>query len=289
MIDPGLENKVVLITGANHGIGAATAKALAGQGVKVFITYYRSESPHTEQELEKARQGEPGGPLLYHALQQQSVDHVLSSIRSKGGVACAEEIDLGKPENIDQLFTVCEKELGPVDILINNHAHCDLETFDPESVTNEGFKISLSTAESIDRHFDVNAKACALMMQQYLARHIDRKAEWGRIISLTTVLAHAWNISYAASKRALVSYTLSAAQEMGKYGTTANVVCPGATQTGYITPEEERRCVARTPLKRLGLPEDIADVIVFLASEQAHWLTGQLIYASGGFSIFMKE
>lgn len=289
MIDPKLEGKVALVTGANHGIGAATAKALAAQGAKVFISYYRSKTPHSEQELEKARQSEVGGPTLYHALQQQSADHVLSSIRSSGGTAVAEEIDLGNPQNIDNLFTSCENKLGPVDILINNHAHCDLETFDPQSVREEGFKISLSTMESIDRHFAVNARACALMMQQYLKRHIDRKADWGRIISLTTVLVHPNNISYAASKRALVSYTLSAAAEMGKYGITANVVCPGATQTGYITPEEERRCVSRTPLGRLGFPEDIADVIVFLASEQAHWLTGQLIYASGGFSIFMNE
>ena len=127
------------------------------------------------------------------------------------------------------------------------------------------------------------------MIREYIQRHIDRQANWGRIINLTTVLGHGANISYAASKRALVSYSMSAAEELGKYGVTVNVVCPGATQTGYITPENEEWIVKKTPLGRLGNSEDIADVITFLASEQARWLTGQLIYASGGFLRFMSE
>ena len=127
------------------------------------------------------------------------------------------------------------------------------------------------------------------MMREYIQRRIDRQANWGRIINLTTVLGHAANVSYAASKRALVSYSMSAAEELGKYGVTVNVVCPGATQTGYITPENEEWHVKRNPLGRLGYSEDIADVITFLTSEQARWLTGQLIYASGGFLRFLSE
>ena len=123
-------------------------------------------------------------------------------------------------------------------------------------------------------------------MREYLHRHIERGCRWGRIISLTTVFAHSWNISYAASKRALVSYTQTAAAEMGKYGITANIVCPGATQTGYISPENEEKLASQTRLGRVGQPEDIADVIVFLASEQARWVTGQLIYVSGGFLMY---
>jgi len=127
------------------------------------------------------------------------------------------------------------------------------------------------------------------MMREYLQRYISRKTQWGRIVNLTTVRAHPRNVSYAASKQALLSYSLSAALEMGKYGITVNVVCPGATQTGYISPENEPWIVQRTPLGRLGTPEDVADVIVFLVSEQAHWLTGQLIYASGGFVYYSHE
>jgi 3-oxoacyl-[acyl-carrier protein] reductase len=289
MIDPKLEGKVALVTGANHGIGASTAKVLAGQGVRVFMAYYRAESPYSEDELETARRTERGGPFRYHALQQQGPEHVLDAIHADGGTAVAEHVDLGDPEAAVSLVDRCENALGPVDILINNHAHCELETFDPAVEESHGFNVAVTDKEGMDLHYAVNARASALMMKEYLKRHIDRQATWGRIISLTTALAHAWNISYAASKRALVSYTLSAAQEMGKYGITANVVCPGATQTGYIGAEEERRCVARTPLGRLGTPDDVADAILLLVSEQAHWLTGQLIYASGGFSMFMRE
>jgi 3-oxoacyl-[acyl-carrier protein] reductase len=289
MIDPQLEGKVALVTGANHGIGAATAKALADQGAKVFISYYIPESPYSECELNEARQAGAGGAVLYDAMQQQPPDAIIDVIRSGGGTVAAAEFDLGETENIARLFNRCEGQLGPVDVLIVNHTHCVLETFDPAAVREERFRISLTTAEGIDRHFAVNARACALMMREYLERHIARKGRSGRIITLTTVLSHSRNISYAASKRAIVSYTLSGALEMGKYGVTCNVVCPGATQTGYITPESEKQLIAQTPLGRLGQPEDVADVIVFLASEQAHWLTGQLIYASGGFLTYLSE
>jgi 3-oxoacyl-[acyl-carrier protein] reductase len=283
MIEPQLDGKVALVTGANHGIGAATAKALAAQGTKVFITYYIPDCPYSEQELRQALCAGVGGDLLYHAMQQQSGEAVVEAIHSRGGIAAAREFDLGDVDNITKLFDLCELELGPVDILINNHTHCRSETFDPASVQDG---VVLTTAEGIDRHFAVNARACALMMREHLQRHIAREAQWGRIINLTTVLVHPGQVSYAASKRALVSYSLSAADEMGSYGITVNVICPGATQTGYLTPENERRCAENTPLGRIGQPEDVADVIVFLASEQAHWLTGQLIYASGGFLIY---
>lgn len=286
MIDPQLNGKVAIITGANHGIGAATAKSFAAQGVKVFITYYLPECSYSKDELEEARKSGVGGDSLYCAMQQQSGETVVDDIRSIGGTTVAHEFDLGNVNNIIKLFDLCEKELGPVDVLINNHTHCVPETFDPSSVQDG---IVLTNAESIDRHFSVNARACALMMREYLHRYIDRKATSGRIINLTTVLGHAQNVSYAASKRALVSYSMSAAEEMGKFGVTVNVVCPGATQTGYITPENEEWIVHQTPLGRLGYPDDVADVITLIASEQGRWLTGQLIYASGGFLRFMSE
>lgn len=289
MIDPQLDGRVAVVTGANHGIGAATAKALATQGAKVFVTYYLPDCPYSGQELEEARRTGVGGDKLMHAMWQQSGKVVLNDIISQGGNAAAQEFDLGNIDNIVKLFDICESELGPVDILINNHDHCIPETFDPALVTDEPPEVFLISAEGIDRHFAVNTRACALMMREYLHRFITREASWGRIINLTTVLGHSRNVSYAASKRALVSYSMSAAQEMGKYGITVNVICPGATQTGYITPENEVRLIAQTPLKRIGLPEDVADVIVFVSSEQARWLTGQLIYASGGFLMYLNE
>ena len=289
MIDPKLKDKVVLITGANHGIGAGTAKALAIQGARIFITYYITDSPFSTDELQEARENGIGGLPLYFALQQQSGEVVASEIRRQGGIVAVKEADLGDVTNIPILFDACEEKIGPVDILINNHTYDVFDTFDPELVEKNDFGIHLINTDNIDRHLAVNARACALLMEEYLQRYISRGAQSGRIINLTTVLAHERNVSYAASKHALVSYSMSAAKEIGKYGITVNVVCPGATQTGYITPENEEQITNWTPLKRVGYPEDVADVIVFLASEQAHWVTGQLIYASGGFLMYMHE
>lgn len=284
MIDPQLADRVVLITGANHGIGAATARAFAAQRAKVFITYYREVCRFTEKELQQARSAGIGGPALYAANQQQAPGPLIQEIVAQGGTAVAREADLGDPENIPRLFEQCEGELGPVDVLVDNHTHCVLETFDPGRVTDQGYGIHLTTAAGIDAHFDVNVRAYVLLMAEYLKRYLARHAHWGRIINLSTDAAHNHpaNISYAASKHAIESYSRSAACEMGPYGITVNVVAPGPIQTGYITPQFEADIARDTPLGRVGRPEDVADVIVFLASEQARWLTGQLLYVGGG-------
>ena len=293
MIDPILANKVVLITGANHGIGAATARAFAAQGTRVFITYYREPCSYSEGELRKAREAGIGGIPLYRAMQQQSAEPLVNDIRSKGGIATAYEVDLGDASSIPTLFDKCESELGPVDILVNNHTYCVLETFDPELTTGTDWDthligpdnvVQLVSADIIDAHFIINARAYALMMSEYTTRYLKRKAKWGRIINISTDAAHAHiaNVSYAASKHAIESYSRSAAMELGKYGITVNIVVPGPIQTGYITPKIEARIATDTPLSRAGQPEDVADVIVFTASEQARWLTGQLIYVGGG-------
>jgi 3-oxoacyl-[acyl-carrier protein] reductase len=284
MIDPKLEDKVVLITGANHGIGAATAQAFSAQGAKVFITYYREKSPYTPEKLEAARAEDVGGPELYWARQQMTPDELIKDIKAQGGMAYAREANLADSANIPLLFDLCEQHLGPVDVLVNNHTYCVLETFDPARVTEVGFPVSLPSTKVIDAHFAINARAYTLLMSEYAQRYIVRQAEWGRIINLSTDAAHAHesNVSYAASKHAIESYTRSAARELGQYGITVNVVAPGPTQTGYITPEAEVELCAGTPLGRLGEPEDIADAIIFLASEQGHWITGQLLYVGGG-------
>ena len=284
MIDLQIEEKVVLITGANHGIGAAAAKAFTAQGAKVFLTYFREPCEHTPAELESAQASGKGGVLLYRANQQQTAESVLESISSFGGTATAKEIDLSDTRNIPLLFNYCENALGPVDILVNNHTYCALDTFDPAMETTEGFGIHTITADDININCAINTRSYALMMSEYTRRFLEREAETGRIINLSTDAAHAHesNVSYAASKHAIESYSRSAAVELGRYGITVNIVAPGPIQTGYLTPEEETHIAANTPLRRIGKPEDVADVVVFLASEQARWLTGQLIYVGGG-------
>ncbi len=284
MIDPQLDGRVVLVSGANHGIGAAAAKALSLQGARVFITYYRPPCRYTQKQLDEAAQRGIGGDVLYCAGQQETPDALLDEIRAGGGEAAAREIDLADESNIPGLFDLVENDLGPVDILVCNHTHCVLETFDPALTSTEGSGVFLTTASSIDRHFQINARAYALLALEYFQRYLERKASRGRIINISTDAAHAHvaNVSYAASKHAIESYSRSAALEMGKYGITVNVVAPGPIQTGYITPKAATGIAAGTPLGRVGVPQDVADVIVFLASEQAHWMTGQLLYVGGG-------
>lgn len=284
MIVTGLKNKVVLITGVNnpHGIGAATAKAFATEGAAVFVTYLRLPD-------EKSTTSVPG-EAFYRTQNTKTADEVITAIHERGGKIEAWEADLAEPAVIPQLFDRVEQVFGPVDILINNAAHCDPDTFLPQSQLGSNsravdeFPMNTITADKHDRHFAVNSRAVALMMAEYARRYIEQGARWGRIINVSTDGASGFSseISYGASKHALESYSRAAASEFGKYGITVNTVSLGAVQTGWISLELEKEEASHIPLQRVGQPEDVADVIIFFASEQARWVTGQLLYVGGG-------
>jgi len=293
MIDPGLNNKTVLVTGGNNpsGIGAATARAFAAQGAAVFIHYFRQP---LEGQGGVKEQGAPNAPGLRFFLTQQSksAEEVIQAIRTQGGQAESWECNLAEPNAIPILFDRVENEFGRVDVLVNNAADYLADTFLPAktlegddlTLWENGPFVSTISAESHNRHFAVNTRAVALMMAEFARRHIERNRSWGRIINISADCS--WGcpaeISYRASKHALESYSRSAAAELGPYGITVNIVSPGPVQTGYITPQMEEGLIGDIPLRRVGQPEDIADVIVFLASEQARWVTGQLITVHGG-------
>lgn len=287
MIDAGLDGKVVLITGANHGIGAATAKAFAKQGAKVFINYLRISPEMYGVSEEEAKNAVLPGLPLYHAKRMLTASMVVREIREDGGESESLEADLADPDTIPMLFDVAEEKFGHVEILINNAAYWETDTFIPQIkasfIPNEITKPTI-TKETHDKHFAVNSRAVALMMAEFARRHVKRRARWGRIINISTDGASAFSgeISYGASKHAMESYSRAAAKELGKYGITINIIAPGPIQTGYISGKAEEEIIPSIPMERLGKPEDIADAIIFFASEQASWITGQLIYVAGG-------
>ena len=292
MIDPGLKDKVALITGANNpfGIGAAIARAFASHGTNVFIHYFRQTTELSDNK-QNIRESQNPGLAFFFKQQAKTADEVLSSIRDAGGNAESWEGDLREPENVHRLFEQAEKTFGHVDILVNNAAEYIADTFFPfgtlrekTEVWEEGPTTSTINEESHDRHFAVNSRAVVILMSKFAGRIIERQRRWGRIINISADCA--WGapmeISYRASKYALESYSRSAAAELGPHGITVNIVSPGPVQSGYIPSEAEGTLITDIPLKRIGQPEDIANAVVFFASEQAAWITGQLLFVHGG-------
>lgn len=304
MIDPGLIDKVALVTGANNplGIGAAIARALASQGARIFLHYYRQgrDQISQEQQNEQGPCDPPPDPLgqqtepgleLYFAQQAKNAGEVVASIRQAGGAAEAWEGDLREAGTVDNLFQQAEAAFGQVDILVNNAAEYLADTFLPatspgveETLWEGGPVLSTIDPASHDRHFAVNSRAVALLTARFARHIIERGTHWGRVINISADCA--WGspreISYRASKYALESYSRSAAAELGPHGITVNVVSPGPVQSGYISAEMEDHLVQEIPLRRIGHPEDIADTVVFFSSQQASWITGQVIFVHGG-------
>jgi 3-oxoacyl-[acyl-carrier protein] reductase len=266
MIDTKLKDKTALITGGSTGIGKATTLAFATQGTKVVIHYLGR----------KIDVEEPFQPEYYGFSGTQGALELADRIRGNGGKATVAEANLCVPEAIPGLFDEAERAFGRVDILVNNAAHCEL----PDDIFS-------ATVSNIERHFAVNTRATVLTISEFVKRHKTSDRNWGRIINLSTDAAQAFGtqISYGASKAAIEAYTRSIAWEVGHLGITVNTVAPGPVQTGWMNAELVEKVLPDIPLGRVGTPEDIADVIVFLASDQARWLTGQVIKVSGGHNL----
>lgn len=271
MIDPGLSGRVALVTGANQGIGAAVATALAAQGTRVLLTYWRLPTDDPAQD--------GGYPAAYSELRAQTADAVVEQIRTTGGEADSVEADLVDPITPARLYDHAESVFGPVEILVNNASGWLADTFLPPQRDRFGRLLRTVDADSYERQFAVDARAAALLIAELARRHVERGASWGRIIGLTSGGPSGFpqEVSYGAAKAAQENYTMSAAHELGPYGITANLVHPPPTDTGWVTPEVEAAVRASGPLRRVAQPSDVAEVVTFLASEQARYVTAQLV------------
>jgi len=257
---------VAIVTGANHGIGAATACTLAAGGCAVVCAYWLLDDPV-----------DPGLPDAYRRHRAADAEHVLAAIRDRGGRAIAVTEDLRDPDAAVRLFDAAESALGPVDILINNASGWVADTFTPAPVDRHGRRLGPVTAATWSQQFGVDAMAPALLIAEFARRHTDRGATWGRIIGLTSggELGFPQEVSYGAAKAAQTNYTMSAAVELATRGVTANMVYPPVTDTGWVT-DSVRQSVSDSGW-HIASPDEVAHVIAYLASDAAALITGNVI------------
>ncbi|MFW6195093.1 MAG: SDR family NAD(P)-dependent oxidoreductase [Chloroflexota bacterium] len=263
-----LKGRVAIVTGANHGIGAATAEALAACGARILVTYLRLNDPV-----------DPGVPESYRENRARDARGVVASIRRSGGETVAMEADLADPAVIGQLFDTAEEQLGPVDILVNNATGWLADTFVGDRNDRLGRNLLRASAQTFDQQFAVDARGAALMISEFVRRHEDRKADWGRIVGLTSGGPQGFpgEVSYGAAKAALENYIMSAAFELAPYGITANVVYPPVTDTGWVTEEVLKGVDANPRMFHIVKPEEVAAVIAYLVSDLAWLVTGNVI------------
>src|SRR5437764_2626905 len=235
-----LSGKVALVTGGSRGIGAAIARRLAADGAKVVVNYARSAA---------------------------AADQVVADIRKAGGDAVAVRADVGDPAEIPPLVEAVKKHFGRLDVLVNNAAIMK-RAFLPEV-----------TAELIDAHFNVNVRGY-LLCAKHAAELLPAGGCIINVASAISRMAYPGAVVYTATKGAIDVMTRVLAAELGPRGIRANVVAPGSTITDMNseksgkTREEAEQEIAVTALRRQGLPEDIADAVAFLATDDARWVTG---------------
>ena len=245
-----LQGKVAIVTGVSKGIGAGIAKGLGAAGAAVVVNYSSSK---------------------------KGADRVVAEITGKGGKAIAVQGDMSKAADVQRLFEETKQAFGSLDVLVNN---AGVFKFEPiEAVTENEFH----------REFNTNVLGPILTIQEAL-KHFG--PEGGSVINISSIASFnptQNSLVYAATKSALDSITRVLSRELGPRKIRVNTIAPGGVETegmhriGVIGSDLETQTVAQTPLGRFGQPEDIARVAVFLASEDAGWVTGERMTVSGGY------
>lgn len=270
MINYGLKNRVALITGANNpqGIGATTALAFAREGAKVVLVYKKIFRPFDKNKTDK------NGTDRYFEANAGNADIVESKLKGINADYIILESDISNEDDVKAIYSTVMDRYARIDILVNNAAEGDMDGLDT---------IEKITPNVIDDTFAVNVRGSIMMTREM----INHRGDYGRIINLSTDASQvfAGQITYGASKATLEALTRSIALEVAKYGITVNCVAPGPTQTGWIDEDLEKAVLPIIPMNQLIEPEDIAETILFLASEQARMITGQVIKVSGGHAL----
>jgi 3-oxoacyl-[acyl-carrier protein] reductase len=245
-----LSGKVAVVTGASKGIGAAVAKSFAAAGAAVVVNYASSKA---------------------------GADKVVADIAAAGGKAIAVQGDMAKSADVKRLFAESTKAFGKLDILVNN---AGVYAFAPLEDINE---------QEFNRQFNTNVLGPILATQEALKHFGNSGGSVINVSSLASTLSMPASTVYSATKSALDSVTRVLSNELAGRKIRVNTIAPGGVETegthtaGIIGSDMEKQMVAGTPLGRLGQPDDIARVALFLASDESGWVTGERITAAGGY------
>lgn len=245
-----LKNKIAIVTGASspRDIGTAICRKLASQGIDIFFTHWKAEQDWIEE------------------FQQEMVNN---------GVRCESlNIDLSEANAAIEILDSVEKKLGFPSILVNNAAHSK----------NDGY--SVLDAKTLDEHYAVNMRSTFLLCVEFARRFEKENVQTGRIINMTSgqdLGPMPGELAYVATKGAISAFSKSLSQELAPIGITVNAVNPGPTDSTWMNDEIRKYLLPKFPMGRIGEPEDVARIIAFLASDEAQWITGQVIHSEGGF------